>query len=554
MYHATLRGRAAMFAMHAGAVAFVLSLIATARGAMTGAGYVLALALALLCAILSSAAARGRIGDHADAIDAAIDRLAAAAAGDLSAPVPSSTARVMPRLARAMDGLFEQLRFSFGRVEHLALFDPVTGLPNRASFRTSADALLASLDGGSAALFFIDLDRFKDVNDTRGHACGDQLLARVAERLQAVAARGPAGTITGRLAGDEFTMLCPGLDDHAGAARIGAAILATLAESFPLAEGPVSIGASIGVASHPRHGATLTELMRAADAAMYQAKERGRGQVTHYDARLAAELDGRDKLDSELRDAIERGDFALVFQPQLRLGDGALVAAEALLRWRHPVQGLRPAGDFLGRAEMNGQMFAIGDWIVRSAAAVIADWEAIGQPGRLALNISLRQLEDPHFLDRLRGQMADAGAPLHRLELELAESVALACAPGAIETLGALRRAGMVVTIDDFGAGPTNLQRLRVMPVDRVKLDRGLVRDVVGDPAARTVLQAMIGLAQGFGCDVIASGVETPAQMEVLRVLGCDSVQGYAVARPLDADTLAAWTAMPGRAAVLARA
>jgi EAL domain-containing protein (putative c-di-GMP-specific phosphodiesterase class I) len=283
--------------------------------------------------------------------------------------------------------------------------------------------------------------------------------------------------------------------------------------------------------------------MGAADAAMYRSKAAGRARVSSFDAGLAAELTDRDRLDQDLRGAVRRDEFALVFQPQVSLRDGALVTSEALLRWRHPTLGLRPAAAFLARAEQTGQMAAIGDWVASSVAAAAARWHRLGRPGRVALNVAQQQVEDVTFFDRLSEAFTRAQVPLHRLELELAEGVAMQCPPAALDMLEALRSAGASVTVDDFGAGDSNVQRLRALPMDRIKLDRALVRDVANDADARTILQALVGLVHGLGCEAVAEGVETAAQIDVLRVIGCDAVQGYAVAHPMDEAALEAWIA-----------
>jgi diguanylate cyclase (GGDEF)-like protein len=538
-----LERRATWFALAAGAVTFVLALLATATATWSEGDLSRALVLAIVCATFSWAAARARIADTAAAIDQAIDRLSAAAAGDLTTPVPSATIAAVPPLAHAIGSLFTQLSANFDRAHHLAAFDPVTGLANRASFRSQADAMLDGMgESGNAALFFIDLDRFKAVNDSRGHASGDQLLMRVADRLRAVATQqGPAGTLVGRLAGDEFTVLCPGMADPSAVQRLGDAVIAELAQPFELADGPVAIGASVGVAIRPDHGATLHDLMRAADAAMYQSKEEGRARLSRYSDRLAAELTEREVLDQELRVAIERGEFALVFQPQVAAADRSLVAAEALLRWRHPSGELRSAGEFLKRAEVNGQMVAIGDWVTVAAARAAVEWKRAGRPGRIAVNLSQRQLEDGAFFQRLDAVFDAVDAPLDRIEFEIGEVIAMRCPDNAVGALASLRSRGARVTIDDFGAAETNLQQLRQLPIDRIKLDRTLVRDVVHDRVSREILQALVGLVHGLGCEAVAEGVETAAEAEVLRILGCDAIQGWAIAHPMDAPALARW-------------
>ena len=476
-------------------------------------------------------------------ISALVARVETAAGGDLTTPIPAEAAAITPKLAYAIDTLFARLRDDLSQANDSAARDPLTGLASRSHFLREVDEMIERMPGdGGAALFFVDLDRFKAINDTRGHACGDRLLAKVADRLRAITSTVcPDGSLIGRLAGDEFTLMCPTLDDDATIDTIGQAILSTLEAPFAIDGASIAVGASVGVARYPDHGATLRDLMAAADAAMYHSKAGGRGRVSQYDAKLASELDDRNRLDRELRAAVRQEQFALAFQPQIALADGALLVSEALLRWRHPTQGLRPAAEFLSRAEITGQMGAISDWVAHHAADTAARWHREGRAGRLALNVGRQQVDDTEFLTRLMEAFLEARAPLARLEVELPESVAMSCSRAALDMLATLRRAGARITIDDFGIGESNVQRLRALPVDRIKLDRVLVRDVAVDHGARTILHALVGLVHGLGCDAVAEGVETDAQIDVLRVMGCDAIQGYAVARPMEDEALARW-------------
>lgn len=539
--HATpmpLSRRASGLAIMAGVVAFAVSLLAALLGEI---GH--ALVPAIACAVLCWAAAQRHVAETATAIDEAVLRLQAAAAGDLSAPIPESTRRRVPELGSAMRALFEQLAANFARVEHLAAFDPVTGLANRGSFRDSAGVLLDMMHPREpAALFFIDLDRFKVVNDSHGHACGDQVLSEVARRLErAVAAQGPARSIVGRLAGDEFTVLCPGMGEPVAVQRLGDAIVASLGAPFKTSFGTINVGASVGVAIRPEHGGTLQELMRGADAAMYRSKADGRARMSRFSASLAAEIAEREQLDRELADALVRHEFELLFQPQIDVARGELVAAEALLRWRHPTLGLRTPAAFLQRAERNGQILAIGQWSAGAIAGVAAQWEAEARPGRFALNLGGRELETPALLHAVRTGFAGAGAPLARLEIEIGEGVATRLNEGVVEVLSKLRAGGATIAIDDFGTGESNVQRLRALPIDRIKLDSALIAPIAEDNSARTIAQALIGLIHGLGCGAVAEGVETQAQLDVLNVLGCDAAQGYGIAHPMTAAELSEW-------------
>lgn len=552
----TLQCRALRLAVAAGGVAFVLALAATFNGRFDGLSLVHALVPALVCGALCWAAALRAVSTTAEALDSAIARLATAAQGDLAAPVPEVIGQHLPQLATAMTALFQQTGASIESVHRLAMFDPVTGLANRTNFRRGCERLLTTLPPDSrAALLFIDLDRFKAVNDTLGHAAGDMLLAMVANRLRAIAdtvmLESETGQpLIGRLAGDEFTMFFHDMPDAAIAARIGRGVLFALAEPFEIAGHEVEIGASIGIALRPDHGTTLTELMRAADAAMYQAKAAGRGRAEYFSDMLAAELADREQLEADLRDAIDKQEFSLVYQPQVAAQGGAIVAAEALLRWRHPRRGITLPGAFLKRAEDTGLILEIGDWVIATISETIARWSALGVEQRFAINISRRQLDQTNFFGRLRAAMQAARAPARLLELEITETLAMHCGEETMAAIEALRADGAAIAIDDFGTGYSNLARLQALPIDRIKLDRSLIEHVATRPESRAIVQAVIGLIHGLGCQAVAKGIENEAQAEVLRVIGCDVLQGYAIARPMDEAAFIAWSKGDARQAL----
>ena len=544
MEEVTLKRRAVVFALCAGGVAFLLALLATSHGVFDSETIGIALIPAIVCGVMSWASAERAISGAAAAIDMAIARLAAAAEGDLDSPIPPEIGEQVPQLAAAMAGLFHQFDSDIEGIRRSARVDLVTGLPNRGHFRDAAEGALAAAD--SAALFFIDLDRFKAVNDTLGHAGGDMLLAAVAGRLRVVAEEAVAASaitpLLGRLAGDEFTLLLPGVGDTAAATRIGRSIQRALAEPFAIHGEQVEVGGSVGIALAPQHGETLSELMRAADLAMYQAKAEGRGRVAHFTDTLAAAIAERAQLDEELRRALARDEFTLVFQPQVGARDGAVVAAEALLRWQHPQDGPRLPATFIARAEESGMIVEIGDWVVARVAETLARWGAMGIGQRLAVNISQRELDHALFFRRLHEAMRRAGAPANLLELEITESLAMKCSREVIDALALLRADGATIAIDDFGTGYSNLARLRELPIDRIKLDRSVIEHIAARAEARTIAHAVISLVHGLGCEAVAEGIESDAQANVLRVIGCDVLQGYAVAPPMDEPTLLTWT------------
>jgi diguanylate cyclase (GGDEF)-like protein len=546
----SLRVRAVAFALGAGALVFILALVATGTG-ITPNDAARALIAATICGAMCWACAEHTLSGTAIALDIAIQRLRQAADGDLTGPVPEQIDHAVPGLAQTMRDLFHQVDRNLDSAERLALFDTVTGLPNRLHFRRTCEKMLESMPAdGFSALFFIDLDRFKTVNDTLGHACGDILLSMVAERLRAVADRfafrpdqGEAILpLIGRLAGDEFTLFFPAIDDAAGADRIGQAIHASLTQPFDVQGQDVRIGASVGVALRPRHGRMLTDLMRAADMAMYRAKGDGRGRVALYTDEMAMAAETRARLERELREAVDKDAFDLYFQPQIAAGDGRVVGAEALLRWRH-ADGLRLPAQFIECAEETGLIVEIGNRVIDQVADTIARWARIGVEQRMAVNISPRQIDHASFFRRLRSALRAAGAPASLLELEISETLAMTCSGDVIEAIAALRADGASIAIDDFGTGYSNLARLRQLPVDRVKLDHSVVEHVVARAEARTIAQAVIGLIHGLGCTAVAEGIEDEAQREVLRVIGCEVLQGYAIAPPMDEVTFMRWVA-----------
>lgn len=552
----TLKGRAVAFAFCVGAVTFILALLASAQSG-SPVELVRAVIVAIVCGTMSWASAERTIAGHAEAVDAAIDRLSRAAEGDLVSPTPPTVASCLPHLAGAMDGLMRQVRANLENVHSLAMLDPVTQLPNRAYFRREAARLLRELPADTiSAMFFIDLDKFKMVNDSLGHAQGDKLLGKVANRLRAVIAtepgrppRFPREPLLGRLAGDEFTLLLPEVSAREEAERVGRAMLYALAEPFDLDGHSVEIGASIGLALRPDQGRGLGELMRAADVAMYHAKERGRGQLQSFTPALAARLADNVRLEAELREALVKRQFLFMFQPQIALPGGEVVAAEGLLRWQHPLLGLKMPDSFIARAEECGLIHDIGDWALEELAATMARWQAAGLSARLSANVSPRQITRPDYFVRVRDALVRHGAAPAMLELEITESMAMQCGDEVLGELARLRSEGVTIAIDDFGTGYSNLARLKDLPIDRVKIDRSLIADIARSAEARTIAHAVIELVHGLGYTVVAEGVESENQRTLLDVIGCDFIQGFAIARPMaEADYLAWLAARSGRA------
>ena len=544
----------AILSCAAGIASFLFSLTALLYLTEFDEKIVAALVAGAFCLLVSYIASERPNSESARALAALSERLLAVEDGDLVSPAPAAIQRTMPKLAAAIDSLFAEVRASIENAHALGMYDPVTSLPNRLHFRSEADKLMSEvLDDAHSAMLFVDLDRFKMVNDSLGHARGDQLLIMVANRLRVVVNaefNGSARTrpLLARLAGDEFTLFFPEIDSVPDIERVARRIVLAISEPFELCSHSVDIGASIGIAISPDHGTSIEALMRAADIAMYRAKSSGGGQHCLFDSELAADHQQRVETEKALSEAVQRNEFVLAFQPQMSLVTGEVAGAEALLRWNHPREGLRHPASFISVAERTGLIAEIGDWVVGEVATTLAAWHRNGFDGRVAFNISPRQVERPDFFLRLRQAFADAGVPLSMIELEFTESAAMEVSAPVLEEIGALRTDGATITIDDFGTGYSNLARLRSMPLDRVKLDPSLIAEIDTSEKARVIVQAVVHLIKGVECEVVAEAVETVAQADILRAMGCDTVQGYVFSEPMFEQDFLAWTSS-GRSA-----
>ena len=539
----------AILSCAAGLASFLFSLTALLYLTEFDEKILAALIAGAFCLLISYVASERPNSESARALAALGERLLAVEDGDLVSPAPESLRRAMPKLATAVDTLFAEVRASIENAHALGMYDPVTSLPNRLHFRSEADKLISErVEGTNSAMLFVDLDRFKMVNDSLGHARGDQLLIMVANRLRVVVNAEFTGNarvrpLLARLAGDEFTMFFPEIESIAEIERIARRVVLAISEPFELSAHSVDIGASIGIAISPDHGSSIETLMRAADIAMYRAKSCGGGQYCLFDSGLASEHRERMETEKALSDAVQRGEFVLAFQPQMSLVTGELCGAEALLRWNHPREGLRLPASFIPVAERTGIVAEIGDWVLAEVAATLGSWRRNGFSGRLSFNISPRQVDRPDFFARLRQTFVDAEVPLGMVELEFTESAAMEVSESVLDEIAALRKAGAGVAMDDFGTGYSNLARLRSMPLDRVKLDPSLIADIEDSDTARVVVQAVIQLIKGVGCEVVAEAVETIAQADILRAMGCDTVQGFIFAPAMFEQDFLAWTA-----------
>jgi diguanylate cyclase (GGDEF)-like protein len=414
--------------------------------------------------------------------------------------------------------------------------DPLTGLANRAHFRERVEAALLRTrrTGEVVGVLFLDLDDFKRVNDSFGHAEGDALLAAVADRLRR-ATRG-CDTIA-RLGGDEFAVLLEDVRDGEGA--VAERVAEAFSRVIPLRGAEVLVTASIGVATSCP-GLPADALMRNADVAMYEAKARGKGQYALFTPAMHAAVLVRLQLESELRAASAKGEFMLHYQPIVRLDTGEVVGAEALVRWQHPERGLVLPSGFVAFAEQAGIIVPLGRWVLREACRQAADWQRPDAPVNITVNVSARQLQEPTLVDEVRAALADAGLPASRLSLEITESVLMEHTETTLATLHALKALGVRLALDDFGTGYSSLSCLDRFPIDILKIDRAFV-DAVGDDQADPVLaRIVLSLGETLGLTTVAEGIEHARQVDGLRALGCEFGQGYHFARPLPAEEFAA--------------
>ena len=420
-----------------------------------------------------------------------------------------------------------------GRIQYLATHDELTGLPNRVIFHQLFEQSIRSAhrSGRRCALLFIDLDRFKVINDSLGHGAGDMLLVEAAERLKGCVRE---GDLVARFGGDEFVIVLDGVYDREQIANVAKKILAALLPPIVLAGHECRTTGSIGIAVFPDNGNDVQTLTKNADMAMYLAKEEGKNNFRFFSTEVKSQSIERLKLEADLRHALELNQFTLQYQPKIEVATGQISGVEALLRWTHPELGNLPPTEFIPLAEETGLIIPIGRWVLKNACAQNMAWQRSGLPPiSMAVNLSPRQFLDPNLLDDIDGVLACTGMPAHLLQLEITESMVMQNVERAIKLLDEIRGRGVRLAIDDFGTGYSSMSLMKKFPIDTIKIDRSFVRDLAQSAEDRAIATAIISMGKALGLTVVAEGVETTEQDAFLRGHACDEVQGYLFSKPL---------------------
>ncbi len=425
------------------------------------------------------------------------------------------------------------------RIKHLAYYDELTTLPNRSLLtdRLRHELAVARRRGLIGALLIIDLDRFKTINDSLGHPIGDIILQQIAKRLQSQV-RGE--DTVARLGGDEFVILLPGIGSEPAEASKAVQIVAektsqVIGEPYNIEGNEYHLTPSIGIVLFPEESEGVDDILKHADTAMYRAKASGRNTIRFYLPSMQEAADERLSLEKDLRHAISRGELALHYQPQVD-NKGCIIGAEALIRWIHPTRGMVAPDQFIGIAEETGQIFAVGEWVLRTAVAQIADWRSRSLKGNmqfLAVNVSPRQFHQINFVPQVISILEEAGVPPYCLKIEITEGIVMADVQDAIDKMASLKALGVRFAIDDFGTGYSSMSYLKRMPLDQLKIDKSFVQDVSTDPNAAAIVETIIVMAKHLGLDVVAEGVETEEELAFLEAHGCKVYQGYYFSRPV---------------------
>jgi diguanylate cyclase (GGDEF)-like protein len=425
------------------------------------------------------------------------------------------------------------------RIERLAHYDSLTDLPNRAAFNECFASVIerASMSDESFAVLYVDLDRFKEINDVFGHSTGDRLLREITQRLSATL----EGAFLARLGGDEFAVIVTESPAPTHAARLAERLVAAVAEEFEIEGHRLRIGLSVGIALYPIDGMDEVSLLGNADAALYRAKADGRGSIRFFEPDMDHRLRERRALLQDLRAAVEQGEFVAYYQPLARI-DGEITGFEALARWQHPTRGQVPPATFIPIAEESGLIYAIGEWILREACREAASWP---NALHIAINLSPIQFRHGDLAGLVHEVLIQTGLSPGRLVLEITESVLVDDLPRALSILRRLKALGVRIAMDDFGTGYSSLSNLQAFPFDKIKIDRSFISDLERSSQAATIVRAVIALGRGLNLPVVAEGVETKAQLEFLSKEACSEVQGYLFGRPLP---IADYAGLVGRA------
>ena len=427
----------------------------------------------------------------------------------------------------------DELSSALATIQKMATNDTLTGLPNRAFFNEALGHAIAQSQrhGRPLALFFLDLDRFKNINDTLGHGVGDRVLQEAAQRLRNAVR---SSDLIARLGGDEFVLLVEEYRDTAHLGEIASKVLKSFGPSFVVDGQELALSASVGVCAFPQDAADAQELLACADIAMYRAKDDGRNRHCFYSAELNQLTGERLSLEAALRHALDRGEIEVFYQPKIGFGSGRVTGVEALIRWRHPELGLLLPDKFIGIAEETGAIVPIGYWTLRRVCERARRWLEQGMPLSVAVNLSAVQFHDPELVPRLGEILKTTGAQPHMVELEITESMVMKDPDSAVKVMQAIRAMGVRLSIDDFGTGHSSLGYLKHFPVNQLKVDRSFVRDLPHNGDDVAITRAVIAMAHSLRMSVVAEGVEHRHQFELLRSEGCDEFQGYYCRPPLD--------------------